>query len=79
MSFGTCFRREGRRVFDRLVSAPGDAWNLPSEGTGVGGFPAGRPAEGAGALVLAQFKIYTSGVAFSETALGCQPWMSTAL
>ena len=34
---------------------PGDAWNLPSEGIGVGVFPLISPAEGAGALAPAQF------------------------
>ena len=33
----------------------GDAWNLPSEGTGVVGFRLVSPAEGAGALALARF------------------------
>ena len=33
----------------------GDAWNLPSEGTGVGGFRLVSPAEGAGALTPARF------------------------
>ena len=33
----------------------GDAWNLPRDGTGVGGFRLVSPAEGAGALAPAQF------------------------
>ena len=33
----------------------GDAWNLPSEGTGVGGFRLVSPAEGTSALALVHF------------------------
>ena len=33
----------------------GDAWNLPSEGTGVVGFRLVSPAEGTSALALVHF------------------------
>ena len=37
------------------VFALGDAWNLPSEGTGVGGCRLVSPAEGTSALALVRF------------------------
>ena len=47
-----------RNLFPRLgagwLFAPGDAWNLPSEGTGVG-VRLVSPAEGAGALGTSPF------------------------
>ena len=49
---------EPRNLFPRLGVgwgfAPGDAWNLPSEGTGVGSWLV-SPAEGVSALALAHF------------------------
>ena len=40
------------------VFAPGDAWNLPSEGKGVGSFVRlVSPAEGVSALALTHFNL----------------------
>ena len=44
----------GLARFQREVCT-GDAWNLPSEGTGVVGFRLVSPAEGTGALALVRF------------------------
>ena len=38
-----------------VIFCMGDAWNLPSEGTGVGGFRLVSPAEGTSALALVRF------------------------
>ena len=50
---------EPRNLFPRLgvwvIVCSGDAWNLPSEGSGVGDLRLVSPAEGAGALALAFF------------------------
>ena len=37
------------------VVCTGDAWNLPSEGTGIGGFRLVSPAEGTSALALVRY------------------------
>ena len=49
---------EPRNLFPRLglgEVCTGDAWNLPSEGTGVVGFRLVSPAEGTGALAPVRF------------------------
>ena len=51
---------EPRNLFPHLgigLFCTGDAWNLPSEGTGAGRFWLVSPAEGTSALALVQFSL----------------------
>ena len=45
----------------------GDAWNLPSEGTGVGFFRLVSPAEGADALAPARLNHCTRALEWTDT------------